>query len=147
MTTAPSPVRTGSMSNGRVSLEIALAWGLIAGTVLFSAAWAILGAVRPGYSWVTQPISGLGIGPGAALMNTAFVVLGVLTVTGTVGTFRLFKDISPISRWSSVALLALSGVGAILCGLFTWESFAPHMVGSTLGLAGPIAGFSVAGFM
>src|SRR5215470_10149323 len=98
MTTAPSPVRTGSMTDGRLALEIALAWGLIAGAVLFSDAWVILGAVRPDYSWVTQPISGLGIGPGAALMNTSFVVLGVLTVTGTVGTFRLFEDISPISR-------------------------------------------------
>jgi len=135
------------MTDGRLALEIALAWGLIAGAVLFSAAWVILGGVRPGYSWVTQPISGLGIGPGAALMNTAFVVLGVLTVTGTLGTFSLMKDIGSISRCSCVALLALSGLGAILCGLYTWESFAPHMAGSTLGLAGPIAGFSVAGFV
>jgi hypothetical protein len=48
-----------------------------------------------------------------------------------------------LSVWQ--ILLSLEGVGCMLCGLFTWESFAPHMIGSALGLVGPIFGFFVAG--
>jgi hypothetical membrane protein len=49
---------------------------------------AILGLLRPGYSPMSQPISGLGVGPGARLMNSAFVVTGLLFVGGPIGSFR-----------------------------------------------------------
>jgi hypothetical protein len=132
--------------NTRTSpLAIWLARGSIAGAVIFAATWAILGLVRPGYSFVSQPISGLGLGPGAAMMNGAFILTGLLFVAGPIGSFMLTRDLGALARWSSAIMLAVSGVGAILCGLFTWESFAPHMIGSALGLAGPILGFFVAG--
>jgi hypothetical protein len=126
-------------------LAIWLARGSIAGALIFAATWAILGLFRPGYSFVSQPITGLGLGPGAVMMNGAFILTGLLFVAGPIGSFMLTRDLGLLARWSSAILLALSGVGAILCGLFTWESFAPHMLGSALGLAGPILGFFVAG--
>ena len=135
-------------ANARTSpLAIWLARGSIAGALFFAATWAILGLLRPGYSFVSQPISGLGVGPGAAMMNGAFILTGLLLVAGPIGSFMLTRDLGAIARWSSAIMLALSGVGAILCGLFTWESFAPHMIGSALGLAGPILGFFVAGLV
>jgi hypothetical membrane protein len=124
-----------------------LARGSIAGALIFAATWAILGLLRPGYSFVSQPISGLGVGPGAVIMNGAFILTGLLFVASPIGCFTLTRDLGVLARWSSAILLALSGVGAILCGLFTWESFAPHMIGSALGLAGPILGFFVAGLV
>jgi hypothetical membrane protein len=147
MTTVGHPALIARANDGgaRRPLAIRLARGSIAGALIFAATWAILGALRPGYSFVSQPISGLGIGPGAAIMNGAFILTGLLFVASPIGCFMLIRDLGVLARWSSAILLALSGVGAILCGLFTWESFAPHMLGSALGLAGPILGFFVAG--
>jgi ubiquinone/menaquinone biosynthesis C-methylase UbiE/hypothetical membrane protein len=141
---------TASPANTPVALPspllIWIARGSIVGAVLFAVVWAVLGLIRPGYSFVSQPISGLGVGPGAALMNGAFVVTGALFVASPIGNVMLLtRELEGIARWSSALTLALSGVGAIVCGLFTWESFAPHMIGSALGLAGPILGFFVAG--
>lgn len=129
------------------SLPVWLARGSVAGALVLAAAWVVLGSLRPGYSFISQPISGLGVGPGGAVMNGAFVLNGLLFVAGPIGTFILIEEISAVARWSCAALLALSGVGAILCGLFTWESFAPHMLGSALGLVGPVFGFVAAGLV
>ena len=56
-----------------------LALGAIAGPVLFTLAWFVLGFLSPGYrlfgtlispySPISQPISGLGLGPTAPFMN------------------------------------------------------------------------------
>src|ERR1700722_5956729 len=123
---------TASPANAPVALPspllIWIARGSIVGAVLFAVVWAVLGLVRPGYSFVSQPISGLGVGPGAGVMNGVFVVTGLLFIAGPFGAFLVTRELGPLARWSSAILLALSGVGAVLCGLFTWESFAPHMV-------------------
>jgi uncharacterized protein (DUF2141 family)/hypothetical membrane protein len=137
--------RGSGCPDGATGLAAWLARGSVASLVLFSVAWTALGLVRPGYSCISQPISGLGVGPHASVMNFAFVLSGLLTLAGSVGTFLLIREVSMVARWSCVALLALSGVGSVLCGLYTWESFAPHMIGSILGLAGPILGFLVGG--
>ncbi len=150
MTTVGHPA-LAAPANAQVArtspLAIWLARGSIAGALIFASTWAILGLLRPGYSFVSQPISGLGLGPGAVMMNGAFILTGLLFVASPIGCFMLTRDLGVLARWSSAILLALSGVGAILCGLFTWESFAPHMLGSALGLAGPILGFFVAGLV
>jgi hypothetical membrane protein len=147
VTTADHAPMTVPATSRTSSLAIWLARGPIAGALLFAATWAILGFLRPGYSFVSQPISGLGVGPGAAVMNGAFVLTGALFVVGPIGAFMLMSELSAVARWSSAALLALTGVGAVLCGLFTWESFAPHMLGVALGLVGPVFGFFVAGLV
>lgn len=77
-----------------------LALGAIAGPVLFTLAWVILGVLSPGYTaWGTriapysslsQPISGLGLGPTAPFMNAAFVLRGLLSGCGKMTIILLF---------------------------------------------------------
>lgn len=133
-----------------------LALGAIAGPVLLTTAWLVLGFVSPGYTlWGThiapysamsQPFSGLGLGPTALYMNTAFVVTGLLLIAGAYGVFACIPDMSPKSRWLATLLLALPGVGSVLDGLFDLEHFLLHFAGFVLALS-VIAGFPIVGFM
>jgi hypothetical protein len=78
-----------------------LALGAVAGPALFTLAWLVLGFLSPGYtlfgtliapySPISQPISGLGLGPTGAFMNTAFVLSGLLLLAGVVGIFRTVR--------------------------------------------------------
>ncbi len=103
-----------------------LALGAVAGPVLFTLAWVVLGALSPGYTaWgtriapyspISQPISGLG-------------EMGVL------------------ARWSCTVLLALSPLGMVVDGFFTLESILPHTAGFLLGCATPVLSFVVIGLL
>ena len=143
----------------QTSPEIArwLTLGAVAGPILFTLAWLVLGFVSPGftifgtlvepYSPISQPISGLGLGITAPYMNAAFVLGGLLIMAGAVGIFQSIPEISPVARWSGAALLALSGLGMVMAGIFILESFLPHMVGVLLGLGTPVLSFLVAGLL
>ncbi|WP_422769987.1 DUF998 domain-containing protein [Plantactinospora sp. WMMC1484] len=132
-----------------------LALGAVAGPVLFTLTWLVLGAVSPGYtlfghrftdySPISQPISGLGMGVTAPYMNTAFVVGGLLLVVGVVGVFGTLPPDRPALRRWSVALLACSGLGQAVCGIFNLEAVLPHTVGFVLAIGTPVLGFLVAG--
>ncbi len=132
-----------------------LALAAIAGQVLFSLAWFVLGFLSPGftifgtqikpYSAITTPLSGLGLGPTAPYMNGAFVVGGLLTLAGMFGIFLSIPEVSARARWVCIALFALSPLGMVIDGIFTLESFMPHMLGFLLGTVTPVAGFVVAG--
>ena len=86
-----------------------LALGAVAGPILFTLAWFILGFLSPGYSLygiliapyspISQPVSGLGLGPTGTLMNTAFVLCGLLQLVGVVGVFQGIREMSPVARW------------------------------------------------
>ena len=75
-----------------------LALGAVAGPVLFTLAWFVLGFLSPGftifgtviepYSPISHPISGLGLGPTAPFMNAAFVLSGILLMAGAIGVFQ-----------------------------------------------------------
>ena len=75
-----------------------LALGAVAGPVLFTLGWFVLGFISPGYTmWgtriapysiISQPLSGLGLGPTGPLMNAAFIASGLLIVVGAVGVSR-----------------------------------------------------------
>ena len=90
------PDSTGSAANSRWLKWLSL--GAVAGPVLFTAGWLILGAVSPGYTisgiWIspysaiTQPISGLGLGETAAYMNSVFVISGLLLLAGVIGVVK-----------------------------------------------------------
>src|SRR6266508_2188525 len=94
-----------------------LALGAVAGPVLFTLAWFILGFLSPGYSLfgiqiapyspISQPISGLGLGPTGPFMNAAFVLSGLLLLAGVIGIFQGIGEIGAVSRWGCTALLAL----------------------------------------
>lgn len=66
------------------------------------------------YSPVSQPVSGLGLGPTAPFMNAAFVLSGILLLLGVAGIFQGISEMNPRARWICAGLLALSPVGAIV---------------------------------
>ncbi len=133
-----------------------LAFGAIAGPVLFTLSWFTLGFLSTGYtlfgtriepySSITQPISGLGMGSTAPFMNTAFIVMGILLIAGVLGIFQSIKQMSAATRWSCTVLLALPGLGAIICGIFNLELFMLHFLGFGL-LLMSVPGFLVTGFL
>ena len=132
-----------------------LALGTIAGPVLFTLAWFILGFLSPGYTaWgtriapyspISQPISGLGLGPTAPFMNAAFVLSGLLILVGVIGIFQGVREMGGLARWSCTLLLALSPLGMVVDGFFTLESILPHTAGFLLGCVTPVLSFAVSG--
>jgi hypothetical protein len=129
-----------------------LAYGAIVGPLVFTMGWLVLGFISPGYTmWdirvdhysaISQPISGLGLGVTGPVMNTLFVLTGALLIAGAVGVFRSVPHLSTRRRRVLTGLLALHGLGAILSGLFTLESFMPHFAGFALALS-PIITFPI----
>jgi len=132
----------------------ALTWLTAIGSALFTIAWAILGAVSPGYelfghtiapySWISQPVSGLGLGVTGPWMNTAFIVGGLLVVTGTLAAAPQWWRRGALGR-AALVLMSLSGVGMIVCGVFTLESMMLHLSGFLLAVPLPAVGFVLAG--
>jgi hypothetical membrane protein len=133
-----------------------LALGAILGPVVFTLGWLVLGFISPGYTmWgvhvapysaISQPLSGLGMGPTGPLMNADFIVSGLLIVAGVVGVFATIRELSPLARWTCTILLALPGVGGVIDGVFTFEHFFPHFLGFGLALT-TVVGFPTAGFI
>jgi hypothetical membrane protein len=133
-----------------------LALGAIAGPVLFTLAWFLLGFLSPGYSVfgtliapylpISQPISGLGIGPTGPFMNTAFVLSGLVLGAGVIGVFETLRASGrPIARWACAALLMLSPLGLVMAGIFNLESPLPHLIGFLLATGTPVLSFLAAG--
>ena len=129
--------------------------GLLAvlGAAAFTVIWAVLGFVSDGYqmwditvdsySWIAQPISGLGLGSTAPVMNAAFVVCGILISVGTWSAMGRWPGAGRRSvRWARV-LVAAGGVGTAICGIFTLESILLHTLGFLLAAALPGIGFMV----
>lgn len=134
-----------------------LALGAVAGPVLFTLAWLILGFLSPGYalfgtliapySSISQPISGLGLGTTGPFMNAAFVLGGLVLLAGVIGVFHTTSASGrSAARWASAALLSLSPLGLVVAGLFTFEAVFPHLIGFLLGAATPVLSFLAAGF-
>ena len=153
---------TGTLPNASTSTHTSRSWsrrfalGAVAGPVLFTLAWLILGALSPGYTisgtWISpysaisQPISGLGLGTTAPFMNAAFVISGLLLLAGIVGVARALPPGGrPVARAASAILLGLAPVGLIIIGLFTLETPVRHLAGAMLVLATPVASFLVTG--
>jgi hypothetical protein len=134
-----------------------LALGAVVGPVPFTLTWVVLGFLSPGYTaWgtriapyspISQPISGLGLGPTAPFMNAAFVLSGLLMLVGVIGIFQSIREMGALARWSCTVLLALTPLGLIVDGFFTLESILPHTAGFLLGCANPVLSFAVSGFL
>lgn len=137
-----SPQADATATNGPF---LTLAAGAVIGPILFLCSWVFLGLLSPGYSPVSQPISALGVGPNAALMNTAFVTSGLLLMVGVFGIFRDIRPLSSRERWSCTAWLGLSGLGGIVCGLFPMTLVVPHLVGVQLAFTSTLVSFPIAG--
>jgi hypothetical protein len=142
------------VSANQQSLATALTKWLIAGTVAFTLTWVSLGFVSDGYSFfdivvegyspISQPISGLGLGKTGPAMNIAFVLYGLTTVAGAFGIGRNLGRIDPKAGRTALVTFGLFGLGAILAGIFTLEEMEMHSFGFLLVLA-PIVGFTMIG--
>src|SRR5260221_13200985 len=145
---------------GALATPWAIRWlglGAVAGPVLFTLAWVVLGFLSPGYTawgtWISpyspisQGISGLGMGITAPFMNTAFVFSGLLILAGVVGIFQGMREMGALARWIWPALLAPSPLGMVVDGIFTLESFLPHMAGFLLGTGTLVLSFVVVGLL
>jgi len=80
-------------------------------------------------------------------MNAAFVLSGLLVLGGVIGILYSIQELSSAARWSCIVLFALSPLGMVIDGLFTLESFLPHMAGFLLGTGTPVVSFLVLGFL
>jgi len=147
--------RTPSASPATPEAARWLALGAVAGPVLYTLAWLVLGFLSPGftifgtriapYSPISAGVSGLGLGPTAPFMNAAFVLNGLLTMAGVVGIFQSIPGMGAGTRWSCTVVLALSGLGSVVDGIFTLESFLLHTLGFLLGTASMVVVFPVVG--
>ena len=132
-----------------------LALGAVAGPALFTFAWLVLGFLSPGYtlfgtliapySPISQPISGLGLGPTGAYMNTAFVLGGLVLLAGVAGIFQTVRPSGRPAGRVSAALLALSPLGLVIAGTFTLEAVMPHLLGFLLATGTPMVSFLTMG--
>jgi hypothetical membrane protein len=149
--TKPTPAARATPQTARW-----LALGAVAGPVLFILAWVVLGFLSPGYtlfgtriapySPVSQPISGLGLGPTGPYMNAAFILGGLLLFAGVIGVFQTIGPTRrPAARRACMALLALTPLGMVLDGIFTLEAVFPHLIGFLLAVGTPVVSFLVAG--
>jgi hypothetical membrane protein len=132
------------------------ALGAVAGPILFTVAWIVLGFLSPGYtiygtriapySPISQPVSGLGMGVTAPYMNAAFVLgAGLLTMIGVVGVFATLRAYGgQVRRAVCAGLLCLSPLGLGLCGIYTIEDPLAHLVGFLLFVLTPLISFPVA---
>jgi hypothetical protein len=144
-------------STGATARWVAL--GSLIGPVVFTLAWVILGVLQPatltsygvmgGVSGaISNPISGLGVGPNALVFNVvAFVLCGLVQFVGVVGALQTTSADSRVGpRTVSALLLGLSPLGLAMAGVFTLESSVLlHTVGAGLLFATPVVSFAVAG--
>jgi hypothetical protein len=130
----------------------------VVGPIILNLGWLVLGLfAHPVHTefgilggiagMVTNPISGLGVGPNALLFNSAFMLSGILIIIGIFGLFYIFPNrIHPVIHWIVAALLSLSPAGLICVGFFTLKISVPlHMLGFTLGGGTPVISYIVAG--
>jgi hypothetical protein len=100
-----------------------LIWLLVAsgavGGLVFTAAYTLEGATRPGYAWLAQPISALSLGPGGWVQRANFVLFGLLMVVSAVGWRRLLA--AGRGAIAFPALRAQAGLGLILDGVFSQD--------------------------
>ena len=135
-----------------------LVWGAIAGPVLLTVAWVVLGLLVPPrvteygvqggvQGTITSPISGIGVGPHAGWFNAAFIISGLLTIVGVLAAFRSLRGTAAPRRLRRQALaLCLSPLGFVVAGLFTLADSVPlHMMGFLLVAGTPLISFVTAG--
>ena len=93
----------------------ALAAAAIIGPVAFAVAAVVQGLLRPGYSFVAQPVVALVAGPNGWVQDLNFVVLGAAMIAFAIG---LHLGVRP-TRWAVVGpgLFALSGIGPLWAGV------------------------------
>jgi hypothetical protein len=137
-----------------------LALGAVAGPLLFTLAWIGLGVFQPptlslygvmgGLTGaISNPISGLGVGPLATQFNVAFVVCGLLQAIGCIAAVQvLAADRRAFPRQLCAAGLAVSPICLSLAGVFTLASaLVVHIIVGTLLFLTPVVSFLATGLL
>jgi hypothetical protein len=129
LTASPAPVPPGTLA-------------YVVAPVAFTLVWLVLGFVSDGYDlWdmhiapyspISQPISGLGMGATAPIMNSGFVLYGLAIVWGSVAFARAVPSLGVWGRRRVAILLGLHGMGAIVVGVFDLEAIMLHFMGFLL---------------
>jgi hypothetical membrane protein len=115
--TQNTPGAAAPPSSGRSRFLDIAAWAGIAGPVLFTASFLTQETFRRDeYDPVSEVVSALEAGPNGWIQQVTFVVFGALTMLHAVGLHRGIAR----SRAGVVgpALLFLSGVGALVAGIY-----------------------------
>lgn len=97
---------------------------------------------------ISNPISGLGVGPHAQLFNSAFVLCGLIQLAGAVGVFQTIRTAGrPVTRWTCTFLLAHSPLGLAMAGIYSLAVSIPlHTMAAALIFLTPVISFLGAGF-
>jgi hypothetical membrane protein len=130
------------------SLIRLLAWGGIIGPILFVAAFTIAGALRPGYSPISQAISALGTGVNGWQEDIPAIILGILLLAFTLSFFLAMRSVLPAtSRVIGSVLLAIVALVWITVGIFTAapSTRTVHTIASVVGEVSAIAALFVIG--
>jgi hypothetical protein len=104
-----------------------LACGAAAGP-LFTLAWAVEGATRPGYHPLRHPVSSLELGDRGWTQRVSFLVAGGLTLASAVGLRRALRPLGG-STWGPL-LVAAHGVGLVGAGVFITDPVSGYPPGS-----------------
>jgi hypothetical protein len=122
-----------------------ITWGgfsVVVASALFVLLFTAAGFLRPGYSAISQPVSDLGVGPMAWLVNIPIVILGFLILVLAVGFFLTMQSVMSAGwRWICAVLIALPGLGLAAGGIFTEtpSTLLFHiLLGAALGLYFPV---------
>lgn len=125
-----------------------LALGAVVGPVLFDFAWIIIGSLRPGYSFVSRPVSALAIGTNGDFMRLAFLLYGLLVTSGVIAGFkRIICEMGIMARLASAVLLSISPLGVLWDGIFTMEAPEMHTLGAVVAFSTPIIAFPIVGIL
>src|SRR2546425_9806582 len=91
--------------------------------VLMPVLWTVASLMRPGYDQLSQYGSELGTGPNAIIMNTNFVVTGLLIIAFATGLFASIRRVRRIPIGS--IMLGVFGVGEGAGGFFPFDPRCP----------------------
>ncbi|MGH2487202.1 MAG: DUF998 domain-containing protein, partial [Ktedonobacterales bacterium] len=125
-TSAQPELNGATLSKGTLAL-ISLS---LVGGLLFTGAYILEGATRPGYSGWQQAISALSLGPDGWMQRVNFVVFGVLVLGATIGWRRALRP-GLGATWFPI-LQALVGVGLIMDGIFSQDAVPGYPVGTVV---------------
>lgn len=102
----------------------------VIGAIFIVLVFTLDGLFRPGYSPISQPISDLGVGPSAWILNFALIIAGVSFITFAVG-FTQLMHVAISKGWliAITILLVLTGIGTINDGIFTKQAIVLHALG------------------
>lgn len=117
MTAESSPATNDAR---RLTLTGLCIWAGIVGPIVFFAVFTVDGALTPGYSAWSEPVSYLALGPAGWIQTANFIVLGVLLAAFAFAFFRRMRAVGGGAWLVTISiLLVVSGLGYLLAGIFT----------------------------